>query len=373
MPVLRAKRRTFAWVAVASTAVVVAYAAAPVPQTICATPLPGTTYTYSATANTASSGMTPPYGAIYDARTFPNNEMAIITGGQVNYVEEQFEDDFGSFNLTRWMPTGSYSDGTTKPSITTPFGAIAQGPSHDHCPAAGAVGAASPGTCTLLDPDMLTANVDLTAHGYVKDTAAVPADSGKGAIMRLSQEACYNAATGVNNPNCCSTSTLKNGQKVRWGARAPHTPSARRVFLTIFRLADPSLRLLGRHPHLFELWRAIRRAGCVIRAVVLRMSSDLLFFAETEAAFNLTVNGGAYVFFGSYMVCAVCFWSPVFFLHLPCIAVWWQGSDRRHRGRPVLVRSIARASRYAYSDIHWSAGTRSMSSSLTYVGIEMYE
>jgi hypothetical protein len=141
----------------------------------------------------------------------------VITGGQVNYVESQFEDDFGSFNLTRWMPTGSYTDPTqpTASTIVTPFGKMDQGASQDHCPAAGAVGATSPGTCTLLDPAMLATNVDLTAHGYVKDAAAVPADTGKGAIMTLSQAECYSATTGVNNPDCCSVSTLKNGAKTQ--------------------------------------------------------------------------------------------------------------------------------------------------------------
>jgi hypothetical protein len=176
----------------------------------------------------------------------------------VNYVESQFEDDFGSFNLTRWMPSGSYSDGTTNPTVVTPFGKLDQGASQDHCPSAGAVGAASPGTCTLLDPAMLATNVDLTTHGYVKDAAAVPADTGKGAVMTLSQAECYSATTGVNNPNCCQTSTLKNGQKTQVCAS----------------------------------W-----AGTHISSNFGVQYGVL----ETEAAFNLTVNGGAYVFFGSYM------------------------------------------------------------------------
>jgi hypothetical protein len=141
----------------------------------------------------------------------------VITGGQVNYVSESFEDDFATFNLTRWMPSGSFTDPTqpTANTIATPFGKMDQGPSQDHCPSAGAVGAASPGTCTLLDPAMLSTNVDLTTKGYVKDAAAVPADSGKGAIMTLSQQQCYSATTGNNNPDCCSVSTLKNGQKTQ--------------------------------------------------------------------------------------------------------------------------------------------------------------
>ena len=175
----------------------------------------------------------------------------------MNYVESQFEDDFGSFNLTRWMPSGSYSDGTTNPTVVTPFGKLDQGASQDHCPSAGAVGAASPGTCTLLDPAMLATNVDLTTHGYVKDTAAVPADTGKGAVMTLSQAECYSATTGVNNPNCCQTSTLKNGQK----ARRARIDACADPHLTAPRHTDPSVRLLGRHAHLLQLRRAVRRAG----------------------------------------------------------------------------------------------------------------
>jgi hypothetical protein len=202
----------------------------------------------------------------------------VITGGQVNYVESTFEDDFGSFNLTRWMPTGSYSDGTTKPTVVTPFGAIAQGPSQDHCPAAGAVGAASPGTCTLLDPAMLETNVDLTEHGYVKDTAAVPADTGKGAVMTLSQSECYNAETGVNNPDCCSVSTLKNGQK----ARRARIAACAEQHLTVTRCADPSVRLLGRHAHLLQLRRAVRRVRYVSDKQEASFGFLTIYFACTQ-------------------------------------------------------------------------------------------
>jgi len=83
MPPRRAVRRAaFATVVVASIAGV-AYAAAPTPTAVCAQPPPGVTYTYSATANTETAGLVPPYGAVYDARTWPDNEMSIITGGQV--------------------------------------------------------------------------------------------------------------------------------------------------------------------------------------------------------------------------------------------------------------------------------------------------
>jgi hypothetical protein len=83
MPPRRAVRRAaFATVVVASIAGV-AYAAAPTPTAVCAQAPPGVTYTYSATANTETAGLVPPYGAVYDARSWPDNEMSIITGGQV--------------------------------------------------------------------------------------------------------------------------------------------------------------------------------------------------------------------------------------------------------------------------------------------------
>jgi hypothetical protein len=83
MPSRRAVRRATLVAVVGASIAGVAYAAAPTPTAVCAQAPPGVTYTYSATANTATTGLVPPYGAIYDARTWPDNEMAIITGGQV--------------------------------------------------------------------------------------------------------------------------------------------------------------------------------------------------------------------------------------------------------------------------------------------------
>jgi hypothetical protein len=62
-----------------------------------------------------------------------------ITSGQVNYVEGQFEDDFTTFNLSRWLPSGSYSDGTSNSKTSTPWGSMSQGPNQDHCPSAGMI------------------------------------------------------------------------------------------------------------------------------------------------------------------------------------------------------------------------------------------
>jgi hypothetical protein len=73
------------------------------------------------------------------------------------------------------------------------------------------VGAASPGTCTLLNPQELQVNVDLTSWGYTPQYAG---DRTTGSVMSLSQQDCY-LPTGVNNPNCCQQSTLKNGQSTQ--------------------------------------------------------------------------------------------------------------------------------------------------------------
>jgi hypothetical protein len=76
MPPRRAVRRAALVAVVGASIAGVAYAAAPTPTAVCAQSPPGTTYTYSATANTASAGLVPPYGAVYDARTWPDNEMS---------------------------------------------------------------------------------------------------------------------------------------------------------------------------------------------------------------------------------------------------------------------------------------------------------
>ena len=247
-------------VALASASLAGVNAAAPIPTVVSASALPAT-YTYSPSVNSASEGQTPTYGAIYDARSWPDSVISTITGGQVNYVESQFEDNFETFNLTRWIPSGSYQSGSAA-TISTPWSGtktVAQGPAQDHCPAAGAVGAASPGTCTLLTPQSLQTGISLVGkYGYNIDAAASPPDLGKGAVMTLSQKSCYDQF-GNNVAACCTTSTLKNGQKTQVCASwaGTHLSSAFGVQYGIL---------------------------------------------ETEAAFNLTLNGGAYyVFFGSYM------------------------------------------------------------------------
>ena len=72
----------------------------------------------------------------------------------------------------------------------------------DHCPSAGAVGAASPGPCTFIDPDALKLNAELP--GYVTNGVQEV-----GAIASINQDRCYND-DGSNNPNCCVKQSIKN-------------------------------------------------------------------------------------------------------------------------------------------------------------------
>ncbi len=64
------------------------------------------------------------------------------------------------------------------------------------------MGAASPGTCTYLDPDALKLNADLP--GYVTNGVQEV-----GAIASINQDRCYND-DGSNNPACCVKQAIKN-------------------------------------------------------------------------------------------------------------------------------------------------------------------
>ena len=122
---------------------------------------------------------------------------------QCNYIEKQFTEQFNvpTLNLTKWLPTGSVfpppgqrptTAGTT--NYQTPWGPAQFGAYQNHCPAAGAVGAASPSTCTLMDPGELALGT------------AMP-DGTVGASMTLSQNPCY-FPNGTNNPYCCSPQSI---------------------------------------------------------------------------------------------------------------------------------------------------------------------
>ena len=129
--------------------------------------------------------------------------LQLSTGFQCNYIEQQFTESFSSpvLNLTKWLPTGSVQPpagvkpttfGTT--NYPTPWGPQSFGAGQSHCPAAGAVGAASPSTCTVMDPQGLFPG------------SALPG-GGTGATMTLSQSPCY-FANGTNNPYCCNSQSI---------------------------------------------------------------------------------------------------------------------------------------------------------------------
>ena len=77
--------------------------------------------------------------------------LQLSSAFQCNYMEQQFTEQFHSstLNLTKWLPTGSVqppvgvkptSFGTS--NYPTPWGPAQFGAYQNHCPAAGAVGAA---------------------------------------------------------------------------------------------------------------------------------------------------------------------------------------------------------------------------------------
>ena len=156
---------------------------------------PGTTLT------TVVGEYTGVWSGLYNSRALPTSILQTLSAGQCNFIGDVLEDDFqtgavsstGKFNLTNWSPTGSYMETATSgtAAVPTPYGTSAGGIAQDHCPAAGAVGAASPSTCTALNPANLLTNVDI---GYVgpmlppSTSATLPANYG--ARMILSQQAC---------------------------------------------------------------------------------------------------------------------------------------------------------------------------------------
>jgi hypothetical protein len=136
------------------------------------------------------------------AQSLSASDLMLASAGQCHYMEDQFEEPFNSaVNTSRWLPSGSvYAPGFT-PTMITNWGTQDAGATQDHCPSAGAVGAASPATCTLLTPRTLQTNVPL--YDY-------PTSGATGAIMTLSQQACYNS-DGSNNAECCKSQTVKSG------------------------------------------------------------------------------------------------------------------------------------------------------------------
>lgn len=89
------------------------------------------------------------------------SQLLLASDNQCQYLEGDFVEDFhsSSLNISRWMPSGSVDVPTNEKSqngkYETPWGYQSFGPTQDHCPSAGSVGAASPTTCTLLNPDAL--------------------------------------------------------------------------------------------------------------------------------------------------------------------------------------------------------------------------
>lgn len=145
--------------------------------------------------------------------------LDVLSANQCACIYSGFEDDFSA-----------------------PSGVWAQPPASQlaHCPAAGAVGAAGPESCTSMSPPLLNASLP----GYPGGAS--------GALFSLSQRPCFNP-DGTNNPTCCSSGP--GGVCASWaGAR-------------------------------------LQSFGCIRFGVL-----------EIEAAMALPAAGGAVAFFGTYIV-----------------------------------------------------------------------
>ena len=211
-------------------------------QSSCQPILNNSAYGWTAIDPTKVSNFQPGYGQVVDYRKVPTEDLQLLSGSSVaggssllnvyqcnfipNYIEESFASPY--LNLYNWQPGGSYpylysnlNDGSwfgsnpaylatgvsaykSSQAIGTPWGYQTAGMVLDHCPSAGAVGAASAGTCTALNPSNLQTGIDLTQYGY-EPTPGARDQSTTGASMTLNQQGCY-YGNGSNNPNCCSVS-----------------------------------------------------------------------------------------------------------------------------------------------------------------------
>lgn len=174
--------------------------------------LPDTAYTFPGLGTGALPGGT---GAPVNTGALSYTALQYLSSSQCQYIENSFEDDFTvSLNLSRWLPTGSalpsaypsVNQNTGKGVVGSADGRLNYGTqkfgvSLDHCPSAGAVGAANPSTCTALNPGALAFGADLP--DYDQTTGITD----KGLIMTLSQEACFNS-DGSNNAQCCNTQSV---------------------------------------------------------------------------------------------------------------------------------------------------------------------
>lgn len=265
----------------------------------------------------------------FNARLLSTQDLYQLSGGVCSFIPDYAEDTFSTpdLNLYNWFPYGSYpynipntnvpgnistynpvyavtgnTNYKSKSQIYTPWanpnsvnagnqnGQVA-GVVTDHCPSAGAVGAAGPGVCTSLQPGNLQVNVDLSPYGY-KPTDA----SGRttGAIYTLSHS---NGATinpdGSNslNSGCayapypCTPGQYKDYLNTK-------CPGATGSALATCKTNYPSANCPTTQIYVCPIWGGSHLASqfCPQYGVL-----------ETEAAFNMPVAGGAYAFFGTYM------------------------------------------------------------------------
>jgi hypothetical protein len=277
-------------------------------------------------SNVGQPGWQPAWGVPYDARKLNTADLQTFSSGQCNFIPDTVIDNFQApdLNLNYWIPTGTYAypftntQDPTLPSgpgtnsyngslssmnpvyvstgnvnykytsyMNTPWGIQQAGGNQDHCPSAGAVGAASPGTCTYLNPQSFQSGIDIgytaqsntaTATSGVNPAFMAEGDTSLGARLTLTQRFCYND-DGSNSDQCCSPQPVPctSPQKAAWIALGGGNTASTCPATTVNVCASWS----GGH---------LSSQFCPDFGIV-----------EAEAAFNMPAEGGAFMFFGTYM------------------------------------------------------------------------
>ena len=269
----------------------------------------------------------------YNARLLSTIDLFRLSGQVCSFIPDYVEDTFSGteLNLYYWFPIGSYpylytntqvsgnistynpvyaatgiyqpyNFGTSQqiytpwynpnvpyanvapsqgqlPQYGTPAGVVT-----DHCPSAGAVGAAGPGVCTSLQPSNLGINVDLSQFGY-KPTDA----SGKttGLTMTLSH------SNGLTfNPD--GTNSLTAGCAY---APYPCTAGNKKDYAAQYCVGQTGSDLSTCESNCpnKQVWVCPAWSGAHLASTFCPQYGVL----ETEAAYNMPVAGGAYAFFGT--------------------------------------------------------------------------
>ena len=293
-----------------------------------------------------SSGAGAAYGGVftqsvpYNARLLSTTDLYTLSGQVCSFIPDYAEDTFSGseLNLYYWLPAGSfpyvYPNTNIFPNISTynpiyaatgnfnykyqnniytpwanptvPYAnapnsgasnGVSAGVVTDHCPSAGAVGAAGPGVCTSLQPGNLGINVDLSQYGY-KPTDATGKTTGLTYTLSHSNGLTLNpdGSKSLNSGCAWAPVPCTPGQVKDWYAKI--CPGLTGTALTTCKSNNPSAGTgspaTGGCPSsqvfVCPIWGGAHLAStfCPQYGIL-----------ETEAAYNMPVAGGAYAFFGT--------------------------------------------------------------------------